>query len=70
MIKDTIEQIKTFVEKNNSLNSHDKLKLQSMLTEVRGELLTIDYMNVQTLARLDVYADIANKILDRLADRS
>lgn len=70
MIKDTIEQCKTYVDNDPDMKPEAKLKLQQMLTDVRGELLTTDFLNVQTLARLDVYAEVATKILDRLANRN
>ena len=70
MIKDTIERAKDLVFNSRTMDPNEKLALQQLLTEVRGELNVTDYLNTQVLARLDVYADICNKVLDRLAARS
>lgn len=67
MIKDTIEKAKDFIQDDPDMRPENKLKLQRLLTDIRGELMTTDYLNTQTLARLDVYAEVANKILDKLA---
>lgn len=66
MIKDTIEKAKDTIQES-SLSAEEKMKVQNLLSEVRSELFISDYLNTQILARLDVYADICNKILDRLS---
>jgi len=69
MIKDTIEKLKDFVFVTSDITPEAKSRIFLYLSDIKSELHTNDYLNTQILARLDVYADICNKILDRLADR-
>ena len=70
MINNTIEEAKDLVASYRVFLGEDCVSaLQKLLTQVRSELLHLDAKAIEACARQDVYADVCNKLLDRLANR-
>lgn len=68
MIKETVEKAKDLVAKSK-LGSDEKLELQKLLTDIRSELLHFDAQVTECTSRQNVYAEVSNKILDRIIDK-
>lgn len=65
MIKETIDEVKDLVD-GLGIPDATKLTLQRLLTVIRSELLFLDAQAAEARARQDVYADVCNKMMNRL----
>jgi hypothetical protein len=64
MIKDTIETAKDFVQ-SLECDKEMKLRIQRLLSEVRSELLAYDRQVSELTARVNVYAEVCEKMINR-----
>lgn len=68
MITNLIEDVKDFAQAIE-MDAEKKIQLQRQLTAVRSELLTQDSRVTELAARVNVYAEICEKMLSRIMDK-
>lgn len=61
-----IEKAKDMIH-NSDLTPEVKIKLQIVINDLKTQLILTGTDNVKYIARIDVYAELLNKLLDKIS---